>query len=650
MPQPQPDVSLPSLRGGLNDSDPPNALAEDECTAAMNVEWFYSMLGERRCGTQSVDLTGSGLTGLAAIVHISQWFPTNDISNPETFLVGANPGVGGTVVFTRRAGSGIGSISYSNITIGVDVARADVPNIYEYKSQALNGKLFWTFPVVSAIDRSFVYDGSGNIRLTGLGQPDPPTGANEGAGTYSGTRYFRIRLITKQGTKIVRRSEPSSALTFSPSGSGAGVTLTRNTILNALNTHSNEGQTHWEVEASEDNANFYVIATVPYGTLTYNDETPYATGYTTFPLSEAIGAYLCLPAYKYMAVDEDRLLWGGHWYDPAQSCTVGWTRVANDPGVGNDERNPIVATGGADINSTKILDSAQGGPITGLSNAVNGTWYAFKWSRIYRMTRTGDDANAYDSKLVSPSRGAIPGTVFNATDADGAPIVLFIDPELGPSVVTSAGIQLIKGLQTTFKRINLKAANVIGRGLYYPKKQQALWWLAADGADSPTLGFRLQTSYMKPHPEGGLKRGWSLFNGKYAQALCAALVTEWVIENGITTLSTRPFIGLTSPDFVQRTDVGTTDNSTAYVATLTSRPLLVGGLMQKWGAMVASLLAIANTGASFVVRLIRDFGVETTAGTTVSTTPAGAETTVVRDMDDLRMSEARAIQVQISDS
>ena len=39
-----------SLRGGMNDTDPANNLADDQCTLAQNVEFFYSMLGERRAG------------------------------------------------------------------------------------------------------------------------------------------------------------------------------------------------------------------------------------------------------------------------------------------------------------------------------------------------------------------------------------------------------------------------------------------------------------------------------------------------------------------------------------------------------------------------------------------------------------------------
>jgi|TARA_R110000744_G_scaffold42953_1_gene96504 hypothetical protein len=51
-----PDFSISSLRGGMNDTDPAISLPDDQCVLAENVEFFDSMLGERRKGTSAVTL------------------------------------------------------------------------------------------------------------------------------------------------------------------------------------------------------------------------------------------------------------------------------------------------------------------------------------------------------------------------------------------------------------------------------------------------------------------------------------------------------------------------------------------------------------------------------------------------------------------
>ena len=39
-----------SIRGGMNNQDPPQALPDDQAVLLENVEFFYSTLGERRLG------------------------------------------------------------------------------------------------------------------------------------------------------------------------------------------------------------------------------------------------------------------------------------------------------------------------------------------------------------------------------------------------------------------------------------------------------------------------------------------------------------------------------------------------------------------------------------------------------------------------
>lgn len=626
-----PDVEIASLRGGLNDTDPPVALAQDECTKAENVEFFFSMLGERRGGLSTVDLTGSSLAAQSLAAHISQWFPLNDILNPEVIAISVTLN---TSVQVSKRTLGV----WSDITPGD--ALTNTADIFLTNTQALNGKLH--VAVHSAVDRLMIWDGT-NWRRAGLAQPNPPTAANNGSGSFTGTRYYRVRYTRQVSGKTVTRSEPSTTLTFAPSGSGSGVTVTKPASIS-------EGETHWELEASEDAVNFYVLATQVVATTTFTDTTAFATGYTSGTLSDAIGSYVLQPSAKYLCVDGDRLIGASHWTDNTKASMLWWTPPTTDPGVGNSERMPIVTTGGEAVTSFKNIDDMEGGPITGLASGGFGIFYIFKWDHVYKATRTLDPTNAYEVQTLSKSRGAIPGSIVRAVDEYGAPCIFFLDPMLGPSRVGLSGIEDIKGIRTTWGRVNCYAQKVITCGAWYAYKRQVMWDLSVDGQDVPSLGILLQTSELRPHKDGGLHRGWSTYTGKKASAYCMGVVNEQVIINGVTQLSTRPVVGLAGSDFFQRTDVADTDNGTAFVATIITHPYLVSGLLGKWGALNGTLLATANSGKSVNVRLIRDLGVETTAATAASLTPGASESEVIDDMDALHISEARMIQVQFSDN
>ena len=620
-----PDLTLTSLRGGMNDEDPITSIAADECEIAENVEWFVSALGERRAGCAPFDLTSSGLTGQALLLYLCDWLPTNIVTLPEWWAVGATPGA--SIAFARHSSGVWASVSPDDAPIST------APNVFNMTAQSLNGKLFWSYP--SAVDRLHVWDGT-YLRRTGLAQPvAAPTAVDNGSGAYANVRYFRVRYIRMSGSTVLARSEPSAVLTFTPSGAGSGAVVTRPALLS-------EHETHWELEASTDNAKFYLIQTIAVATTTATDTTAYSVGYASSgALSEVIGTYLLQSSAKFLSVDGDRLLLGGHWTDTSLQSRVSWSPVFSDPGAGSDERLPL------QINNTLDLDNYEGGPLTGMSNGINGTWFAFKWSHIYKMVRTGDINRAYDVLTVSKTRGAIPGSIFDGADENGAACVYFTDPILGPSRVGPGGLQLIKGLRQTWKRVNLNAANVICRGLYYPYKQQAHWWVAVDGADSPNLKLVLQISSVISGDTGSCHRGWSLATGRIAEAYTAAILSDITISDDVVTLSGYPFIGLTAPDFLQRCDVTTTDAGVPYLAFVRSAPIFPVGILNKWGAMVASILATQGAG-SLTVRFIRDFGLETRE-VTINLTPTLDESYVIRALDNLAMAGATSLQIEFSD-
>lgn len=645
---PSSDLLITTLRGGMNDTDPASALPEDQCVLAQNVEFFFSTLGERRRGCVPLNIQSSGLEAATAITHLSQWYPDGSPQRPEKWVFGRIDSDNDQDVLSDDADADNMLVArldpnhvWHSVVLDDPISLTTLADLYQIRAQALNsGQLgldFFAYP--SAVDRLHVWDSTlGRIRRVGLARPDAPTGANEGGGGYATVRYFRVRYIEEKLVgglttgPVLRRSEPSDALTFTPDGAHAGVTVTRPALIN-------EGETHWEVEASLDNATFYLIATVPLLTTTYNDEVAAATGYSDGILSEDIGEYLPPPAVRYLAVDSDRLLMGGHFTDQTRASSIYWTPVGNDPGVGNAERLPLALDNSVD------LDNGDGGEVTGITNSINGIWYVFKWSRIYGLTRTQNAIRAYQVITISTTQGAIHGSVFEGTDATGLPCIYFLDPMLGPCRVGAAGIEILHGLRATWGRVNLHAT-LPALGIFYPYKRQAHWWIAVDGSDTPSLKLVLQVNETRVSAEG-TRRGWSLATGRIAQALCVGSWVEVVTVDAIDSLSSRPVIGLTFPDLVQTCDVASTDAGQSYQAKILTRPYYVNDLLNDWGAMAGALLTSVSP-TSIVLTLIRDFGVDSHA-ITVDLHALGAETVRLAKLDNCTMSDARGIQFQITD-
>lgn len=638
----RPEIVISSLRGGQNDSDPPHILPDDQATLCENVEFFYTTLGERRLGCTAVDITDSGLDAEDGIVHLSTHMPLVDepeVLDTQLFAIAASPN--DSVTISLRDADGL----WSAIT-PVDAFDDSDPEIFRIDSQSIHGKWFVAYKnAPSSLQRMHVWDGT-VLRRTGLAQPGAaPTAANSGgAGTFEGIRLYRVRFITKNvDDEVILRSEPSEELEFTPSGSNASVTITRPSLIA-------EVETHWELEASDGDGNFYVIDTIAKATTTaidtINPGSQYADPENDFALSEDIGDYELIPAVKFVKRDQDRLIFAGNWFEPEWGSRVMWTPVWQAPGVGNDERVPV------DTDNFIDLDWMDGGEITGMSDPLNGSFYVFKWNRIYKLQRTGRVDAAYTAFLMSTQRGAVPGSIISGTDEYGRGCVYFLDPSVGPLRLSTGGLQYCQNLLGTWRRANTGAAQICAHGVYYPDKQQVHWWVAVDGEDKPILRVLLQVDQIRSDAEG-TNRGWCTATGKSSEAWCSTIVPETVLdeETGSTTLVFRPYIGLPDPYYIQRMDSGHTDAGEVYVAKIVTKPYFITGLLNKWGAMTAALLAEPNEDPTTLVnvKFIRDFGRETNLVVTDFVPSADGESLVIKPFDNLRMSQSIAIQVEFSD-
>lgn len=620
-----PDFILSSLRGGMNNTDPSIAIPEDQSVLAQNVEYVESMLGERRLGTTAISLP-SFLSLRDRIPFLFRHLPSADETGAELWALG--------VTGTSAAHLGHKTTSWTEITI------SDTPTLtgfgqYRWRAVTLHGKVHFAY--VSNQDRLHVWDGT-TMRRSGLAEPAAPTAANSGSsGSLVGTRYYRVRYTEQVTSVTVRRSEPSDTLTFAPDGSHVSITITKPAGIT-------EGETHWELEASEDDANYYVLATTLIATPTVVDTTAYSTGYSAGVLSEDIGDYALIPSARHLVVDGDRLVWGGHPTDAALASRVGWSPVFNASGVGNDERMET------DTDPTVDLDTYQHGPVTDISPPVLGGIWIGKTSAVYKMTRTDQRTQAYNFDLFTDALGVVEDSMVAGVDATGQPCLYAIDPTQGPFRIGVGGIKRAgEDLRTTWKTLNVDATKVVLSGIYYPTKKQVVWCLATGDSDVPDTAIVLHVDKSRDFADG-VRKGWTIWTGTRAAALSMCLFSTNIDDNAARNLNLVPFIGLEGGGLLHRCDVGSDDNGTAYVAKVITKPYAMTSILHQFEVRAAAVLAKAVSGSSVDVTCIRDFGLEDTITVKdVSFSPTITETSVIKALDDFKGAEMRVGQVQFSD-
>lgn len=629
MAEPKPLI-IDDQSGGINQYDAPTSIPLDQCMEAENVEFVTSMLGERRKGSSTVTISGSGLESRTHLSWLYRHLPTADQTIAELWAFSVTAGTGSRLA--RK------TTSWSTVTPVDTIGIAGVEG-FQLQGVTIHNKLFIAHK--SAVDRLHVSDGTAStaLRRTGLATPSAaPTGANTGAGTFNGTRYYRIRYTVQSGGTTLRRSEPSAVLTHAPSGAGTGVIVTKPVTIS-------ESETHWELEASVNNADFYRIATTVVGTATVTDSQPYGSGYAAIgTLSSTAGDYTVPHSCKFLAVDNDRLLLGGSWEQAALGSRVSWTVVFGDTtGVGNDERIPI------DSDNFVDLDTYDGGELTGLSGPVNGYVYAFKYGHIYRGLRTKNRAAAYSFFPLTKTLGALPGSLVDGVDGQGRPCLYFLDPKTGPWCLSQSGL-LSCGLDidTTWKTVNQDATTVVCRGLYYPHNRQVKWFLSVDSDNTPTLQINLQTNNTVVDVTG-VRKGWSTATGIVGQAISACLFADNIEAGAARTLTLVPFIGLGgSAGSIRMLDTGTSDSGTVYRAHVTTRPFMPATILDKFAVMSGALLATAAAGIEVFIKAIRNFG---THDMVVSTQldPVYTEDYVIKPLDNLSFAELTAMQLEYGD-
>jgi hypothetical protein len=373
-------------------------------------------------------------------------------------------------------------------------------------------------------------------------------------------------------------------------------------------------------------------------------------------LSESIGEYVVPRAARYVAVDEDRVIIGGNYFQDSDDATVWWTPVANANGAGNDERTP------ATTNNFITFDGIDGGGVTGVVSGVAGQVFVFKHSRVYKMTRTGILEFAYAPTVESFTRGCDGLGAVAGADQNGLPCVYFVDPATGLCRSGRNGIEdLGRAIRRTWYGHTPNPA-IPPRIIYYPALEQVWFTLPVGSPDILQTSDQVEihtalpeddqitTSLSVPGLLGMFEvrtGGIIFYDGIPASALTLALYNR---DNGLAPIIGTELknIGGGNTSYLHQGDIGVTDSDGSYRAYVRTKPYLIGDLWSKFGLMAGALIAKASAGASLLLRMIRNFGIEQ-RDVFISLSAIGNEASVIKGIDNASMSELNAIQLEYGD-
>src|SRR4029453_1918161 len=135
-------------------------------------------------------------------------------------------------------------------------------------------------------------------------------------------------------------------------------------------------------------------------------------------------------------------------------------------------------------------------------------------------------------------------------------------------------------------------ATVAARGLYFPEKQQVHWWVAfQDGNNLPTRRLVLHHTLMRMSPEGS-RGGFAIWGGSsFSGVFAVCMYSDNIDSGGPRSRYLKPFVAFEGKGLIWRTDVGTTDNGTAYAARLKTKPYGRGGMLDAFEVGETLLLA-----------------------------------------------------------
>ena len=613
---------IEDLSGGRNGYVAPMSIADNECSEAVNVDYFRTEFANKRPG--------------ATAVSTSAFFAAGTISWLYRHVPGTSQGAAELWGSDDASPPDFGYMAAGTTFTVIGSAPALTGNKWEIAAASINGKIILGYQ--SAVTRLKVGIGAGSstIRYTGLKASAAPTAADGGgAGAYAAVlRYYRERSTVQAAGVTIRRSEPSPSVAFTPSGANLNATVTRATAIS-------ESETHWELEASLDNVTFYRIATTVIATTTYAD-TAVTTTYNTNPLSAVTGTYSLQKSYRFVAADENRVLGFSSFLSTDKQSRIEFSAIIGSLDVGDEER--VDQT----LNYYIDLDELDSGVPTGLAGPVSGTFFAFKDRQTWQLSPTGQTAQPYLRRAISKTIGALGfQAIAKAEDQAGSPGLYWMSHR-GPYRWTQNGLEyiglgvedLVSGPTAT---INLSATNVVAQVLYYPDRRQVWFWWATGSANDPNILGIYDV----------IKGAWSrtLTTDKIGNVRAATMFANTL---GATMSSDlKPYLGQAgAADRVWKGGTGTDDAGTAFQAYVIPKVLEPGGAGYYGEVGTAVLSAKAGAGVTITATVTGDYGMAGKSATgTADLTPRTTESRVTLPLQDSALSgDVMSVQYQIGDA
>ncbi len=601
-------IIFDDIRGGRNGIDPPWAIAENEVVDAVNIDLYGTRLGHKMNGTGTSGVV-FGTTLDTAIHLLHRHVPGTSDTAAELWGIDAN-----------QIGRMAGTTTFVNVTLKDAISGT---NAWDWDCCSIRGEIVFAYS--SAQTRAHLWDGS-TVRRAGLAASAAPTAGNTGAGAYANVlRYYRQRSTRQSGGITLGRSEPSASVSFTPSATGASARVTQATVID-------EGETHWEVEASIDNVTFYRIATVAIGTTTYDDSAA-TTSYNSNPLSASTGFYTLQKSYRFVRADQNRVLGYGSWTSTDKQNRIEYSAVIGSSDVGDEERVDTTT------NYFNDLDENDSGPPAGLGGPVMGLFFAFKRRQTWLGTPTGQTTQPYRWDKISASIGCISHkSIAVAEDQDGNPALYWLSHR-GPYRWTlQHGVEYIgRGIEdlllgptdTMFYRTS---SGTVGHILYYPDKRQVwMWW----SSNAQSANFYYNVGFYDVITGGWSRQPASDALGR-VQAAAACLFSNTIgstMSNDLKPYCSQQLPGGSSS--ILKADIANSaDFVQAYVITRAYEP---GGAGYYGEIGDAVLMAAASSGATITLYALADFGLQTQAAS-LSLTPAGTEASMTKRVQDSALS------------
>ncbi len=639
-------LRLESFAGGLNDTDPPHRIGDAQLLAATDVELTNSGAVRTRPGIRRL-ITSPSNTASIGILH--RHTPSQVLSATEIWALPASA----TNMFRSASGS-----SWTNVGVS-DSGTATLPT----DAASFNSKLYVAYEKTGDLDRLHCWDGTA-FRRVGISTPSAPTAANTGAGSYAATlRYYKVQFYYQPASGVVTYSDLSAALSFTPSGTGTGVVVTKPTTPDTA--------TGWRVWGSADNVSYYLVqAGQAVATTTFTDTTAPTAYSTLFPaiVAPESGAFTPPWSPKYLLVDENRLLIAGAFETTRYTSRVGWSAITGTAAAAYGESGVLADDERFPPDQYLDLDSDEGGEITGME-MLNGSVYVFKRYAIYKLVRTGNAEVPYKPVVVTKVVGAISRkSIVPGEDESGNPCLYFLS-ERGPYRIGGAGLQYLGGdIETLWSGVNLRPATATSHGVYDPRRGQVRWWVPADSdtvnpVEWPTKQIVFHVRLGRPTQAGIVTGGWTVATGA-AQAVMASALLPSSLSNRdypLIPAAVRVTTGGFYPIVWSYVNTGAYDDNVPSGSTVSGNTnptpsfqtkYVTLGLGDKGGVrdVYVTLKPIYPTGAAVLgdvtlsATLTRDFGEESRVETETWT----GSSRVPKQIPDLTMAQAQYISLTLS--